>query len=410
MIWNGSSAWITNNSIAGGAASVVLGQGAGLAGGLSVNVGGLAGALTTSGGQSINIGYGAGENNNATGAVNVGYDAGHAGAGVGSVAVGQNAGAGNYPSIALGKYAVALGALADANTGAANSICINASGVALDAMLPSAMYVKPIRQPASAASNLLTWNPTTSEVVASSGTVGALTGDYLLWNSSTSSYVSNETLTNPSAVVIGAGAGSTSSPSGSIQIGAGANNSSLAVNGISIGHQAGSSLSTQYSILIGALANCTGSTVLAQLYIGSPVTPMQSINIGPFQYYTSPNVTVLYSGVTTQFGSIYLPINGTQISGTLTISTYSVPNVGEVISSTQQQLFAFANYNGTLTSSLSLLSAVATSGQSAPTLSLSTSGTTYILSINWSTVNSTGYEVQFLIASANPSGVVISSP
>jgi hypothetical protein len=110
------------------------------------------------GGSNINIGSFAGQTNQGSYAVAIGYEAGY-----------TNQGA----------YAIAIGNQAGKTNQAANSVVINATGNALSGAIASAFYAAPIRT-ATATGSLLIWNPSTSEIQASSVTNSATNKSFII--------------------------------------------------------------------------------------------------------------------------------------------------------------------------------------------------------------------------------------
>jgi hypothetical protein len=136
-----------------------------------IAIGRLAGQ-TTQGQSAIAIGAWAGNFNQLTDAISIGEEAGRTSQNTAAIAIGNLAG--NYQqgenSIAIGKYA---GFGSNGNPGGsgiyvqkANSIILNASGTFETwTLLPSAFYVRPIRNDATSATNyLLQYSTGTSEI------------------------------------------------------------------------------------------------------------------------------------------------------------------------------------------------------------------------------------------------------
>ena len=126
----------------------------------AVAIGNLAGTTNQQQG-AVAIGNGAGSNLQGTSAVAIGQNAGiHQDSG--AVAIGGNAGQGTVSR--QGGNAIAIGLNAGVNSQIAGSICLNASGVALN---PAAagFFVRPIRGiPLGIGANLLYYNPVTAEI------------------------------------------------------------------------------------------------------------------------------------------------------------------------------------------------------------------------------------------------------
>jgi hypothetical protein len=156
-----------------GSNAVAVGNSAGQTtqGARAVAIGVLAGA-TTQGSRCVAIGNTAGQTAQLTGAVAVGQIAGNANQGVNAVAVGNSAGETTQGTSAVavgvlagqttqGANAVAIGNLAGQTNQFAGSICLNASGVAVN---PAAagFFVNPIRN--VDVTNVVGYNTGTSEV------------------------------------------------------------------------------------------------------------------------------------------------------------------------------------------------------------------------------------------------------
>jgi hypothetical protein len=137
---------------------IALGASAGLTtqGALSVAIGSQA-AETNQGSQSVAVGGGAGNLDQDSGAVAIGANAGAFTQGLRAVAIGSLAGSNNQ-----GDYAVALGNFAGGTNQPANSIVINATGLALDGSA-AGFFVDPIRSTATATGPLM-YNSSTKEL------------------------------------------------------------------------------------------------------------------------------------------------------------------------------------------------------------------------------------------------------
>lgn len=144
----------SETAIALGSSAGAVGQGAN-----GIAIGALA-AQTNQGIQSIAIGPSSGNTGQGLQSVAVGNLAGALNQGQRAVAIGSLAGANGQ-----GDYAVALGNFAGGTNQPANSIVINASGVALNGSA-AGFYVDPIRQQVS--SNVVTYNPSTKELTHAS--------------------------------------------------------------------------------------------------------------------------------------------------------------------------------------------------------------------------------------------------
>ena len=138
--------------------------------------------VTSQGDNAVAVGYLAGNDTQGTSAVAVGIQAGQSDQGDNAVAIGRYSGQNNQ-----GNKAVAVGYAAGLTDQHANSIILNASGVALDSGGVSRFYVKPIRA-ATDASNVVTYNATTGEVLDCKGitvnTLGHVTAIKILGDGS----------------------------------------------------------------------------------------------------------------------------------------------------------------------------------------------------------------------------------
>jgi hypothetical protein len=178
-----------------GIQTVAIGQNAGEA------------SQATSGGNSVAVGFYAGNVNQSTNCVAVGKSAGQTNQSSNAVAVGANAGAGsqkasatavgfqsgysnqNFAAVAVGSasgninqgtgaiavgtsageqtqgdYAIALGFLAGQTSQHSNSIILNSSGVALNSTAQNQFIVSNMRNDQLTATNSMTYNPTTKEI------------------------------------------------------------------------------------------------------------------------------------------------------------------------------------------------------------------------------------------------------
>ena len=136
----------------------------------------------TQGDNAVAVGYYAGNDTQGSNAVAVGIQAGQTSQGDNAVAIGRYSGQNNQ-----GNKAVAVGYAAGLTDQHANSIILNASGVTLDSGGASRFYVKPIRA-ATEASNVVTYNATTGEVLDCKGitvnTLGHVTAIKILGDGS----------------------------------------------------------------------------------------------------------------------------------------------------------------------------------------------------------------------------------
>lgn len=156
-----------------GAVAVGVSSGSNTQGASAVAIGNGAGS-NTQGQNAIGIGVAAANNSQSSNAVAIGNNAGNLTQGDGCIAIGQTAGqtSQSLRAIAIGRsagfttqgeYAIAVGALAGQTNQHANSVIMNATGVALNSDGTSRFYVKPIRQNTTA-TNRLGYDPTTGEI------------------------------------------------------------------------------------------------------------------------------------------------------------------------------------------------------------------------------------------------------
>ena len=148
----GNTAGQTNQSVR----SVAVGFGAG---------------TTTQGQEAVAIGDDAGNNNQGASAVAVGNGAGTTTQGASAVAVGDGAGNNNQ-----GQEAVAIGNLAGQTNQAANSICLNATGVALNPTT-TGLFIDPIR--VGTGLETLSYNTTTKEITSSQSNDATIFEDFV---------------------------------------------------------------------------------------------------------------------------------------------------------------------------------------------------------------------------------------
>lgn len=141
----------------------------------AVSVGALAGQIDQ-GGQSVAVGPSAGSTTQGLQSVAIGNLAGSLNQGQRAVAVGSLAGANGQ-----GDYAVALGNFAGGTNQPANSIVINASGVALNGSA-AGLFVDPIRS-SSGTGNILQYDTSTKEISYSSAVEADLVGSVFADNS-----------------------------------------------------------------------------------------------------------------------------------------------------------------------------------------------------------------------------------
>src|SRR6056300_1384956 len=136
---------------------------------------------TSQGVNSVAMGNNAAQTAQGSGSVAVGYQSGNTSQGASSVAVGQGAARFNQGSYATavgrvagqsnqGSNAVAVGYLAGQTNQHANSIILNATGSTLNTEGTGRTYIKPLRV-ATVASNVMTYDQTTGEVMDSGGLI-----------------------------------------------------------------------------------------------------------------------------------------------------------------------------------------------------------------------------------------------
>ena len=173
--------------------TVALGVNAGAIsqGASTIAIGSSAGQ-TNQGTSGIAIGALSGQTNQGIQSVAVGPSSGNSGQGIQSVAVGNLAGSLNQGQRAVaigslagstgqGDYAVALGNFAGGTNQPANSIVINASGVALNGS-GAGLFIDPVRSGVGTG-NILQYNTTTKEIIYTSSLDGDLTGSVFADNS-----------------------------------------------------------------------------------------------------------------------------------------------------------------------------------------------------------------------------------
>jgi hypothetical protein len=130
----------------------------------AVAVGRQAGA-TSQGSNAIAVGYLAGQTSQGTSATALGYQAGETSQSAYATALGVAAGRYNQ-----GSNAVAVGRLAGYTNQHGNTVVLNATGSALDTEGTGRTYIKPLRV-ATVASNVMTYDQTTGEVMDSGGLI-----------------------------------------------------------------------------------------------------------------------------------------------------------------------------------------------------------------------------------------------
>ena len=147
-----------------GAGCIAIGASAGqtsqTAGGIAI---GNSSGTTTQGNGAVALGGSAGNNNQGASAVAVGTLSGNANQGAAAVAIGLGAGSGL--STGQGANAIAIGNLAGYNSQTAGSICLNATGVAVNPS-QAGFFVAPIRNLSTISPYNLQYDSTTDEVVS----------------------------------------------------------------------------------------------------------------------------------------------------------------------------------------------------------------------------------------------------
>jgi hypothetical protein len=148
-----------NNATAVGRNAGQTSQGA-----FATAIGSLAGQ-TSQGTLTVAVGRAAGNNTQGDYAIGVGYRSGFTSQGDYAVAVGPNAG-----QTSQGTNAVAVGYLAGQTNQHDNTVVLNATGSALNTEGTGRTYIKPLRV-ATVASNVMTYDQTTGEVMDSGGLI-----------------------------------------------------------------------------------------------------------------------------------------------------------------------------------------------------------------------------------------------
>ena len=216
--------------------------------------------------DTIKIGNGAGATSQGTNAVAIGHDAGNSSQGQGAIAIGQSAGETNQHD---------------------NSIILNATGTALNSVGASRFYVKPMRY-STDASNVVTYNATTGEVLDSNIAVNAsgqitavrFVGDGSgLQNLPAAGY-------NPlvDKIKIGNGAGVTSQGTDAVAIGHDAGGASQGHWTVAVGNLAGNSSQGNTSVAIGLRAGMTdkgGASVAVGYQSGMTSQGTNCVAVGP---------------------------------------------------------------------------------------------------------------------------------
>lgn len=264
-----------------GTAAVAIGSSAGNAvqGANAVAVGSGAGS-NNQGENAVSIGRSAGSQTQSSGSTAIGFQAGFIQQGLNAVAVGALAGNSNQ-----GANAVAIGNRAGASNQAANSIVLNATGNVVNADISNAFYVAPVRADITQV-KVLGYDTTTNEVTyfdTPSGGGGSLPagtnyGDYIFWDSNTSTYAVGD-----ANIVIGGNAGSISQGVNGIAIGYNAGQSSQGIESVAIGLSAGQYSQGFASVAIGASSgnvNQGSGTVAVGISAGSGYQGDNSVSIG----------------------------------------------------------------------------------------------------------------------------------
>jgi hypothetical protein len=196
-------------NVAVGSVAGQTNQGMGLFGGLAVAVGNSAGQFSQ-GQYATAIGSSAAQFSQGTGAIAVGNVAGQTTQGIGSIAIGRNSGnasqgsnavaigpnAGQGTTSGQGANAIAIGNNAGVASQTANSICLNASGIAVNPAV-AGLHIDPIRNDTTK-QNQVQYNTNSKEVsyvaqVVSPVTTGGLdlTGNAALLSTTAGSISTN---------------------------------------------------------------------------------------------------------------------------------------------------------------------------------------------------------------------------
>lgn len=133
---------------------------------------------------NIAIGVSAGASNQGQGAIALSYQAGNINQGKFCIAMSQGSGQTSQGQFAIaigansgnanqGQYSIAIGSSAGKTNQNANSIILNASGLEVDSA-NIGLFVNPIRNFGNAMTNVLNYNPSTSEVSYSLGIISSL--------------------------------------------------------------------------------------------------------------------------------------------------------------------------------------------------------------------------------------------
>jgi len=277
--------------------AVAVGSNAGGAnqGVASVAIGSLSG-FSTQGSAAVAIGSGAGNNNQGQSAIAIGNSAGGQTQGSGASAIGFQAGyfQQGVNAIAFGTYAgnsnqganaIAIGNNAGSSNQASNSIVLNATGIVLNAAISDAFYVAPVRADITQI-KVLGYDTTTNEVTyfnTPSGGGGSLPagtnyGDYLYWDSNTSTYAVGD-----ANVVIGGNAGSISQGANSVAIGLNAGQNTQGLESVAVGHGAGNNEQGANTVAVGAYAGQQlqgAESIAVGIYAGSDNQGISSVAIG----------------------------------------------------------------------------------------------------------------------------------
>lgn len=153
---------ITTNRQGNNAVAIGLSAGQNTQGASSVAIGENAGQ-TSQGVNAIAIGISAGQNTQGSNTVAVGHNSGDTSQGNNAVAIGHNAGQGTTSG--QGSNSIAIGHNAGQASQTAGSICLNATGTALNPN-EAGCFIDPIRNLSTVSQYNLQYNPTTKEVVS----------------------------------------------------------------------------------------------------------------------------------------------------------------------------------------------------------------------------------------------------
>ena len=341
----------------------------------AVAIGSSAGS-STQGAYSVGIGRLAGAITQQTYAVAIGDQAGTYSQGSNAIAIGNQAGYGPAVGPYQGANAIAIGNLAGYASQPANTIILNATGVAVNgtALQTDSFYVAPVRA-TTTGNSVLFYDATTKEIFASNRVAnsdvsigagaGSSSGSVLRVAIGTSAGATTQgsravaigNLTGQTGqggwgVAIGDSAGNTSQGLYSIAIGRNAGTTSQGADAIAIGQSAGSSSQGTYSIAIGNSAGgATGTYAVAIGYRAGGVSTNSSVSIGDQAGYTGSGdysiaigYKAMFSGGSGTSNNIVLNATGATLDvvASATNSCYIAPIRAESTTGTE-----FLKYNTT---------------------------------------------------------------